>query len=113
MWARWREAATGFTPEKEGLPRRTILSTAAVVSFRRWATSSGSVSGRRRRARSLPSSVTAWSASSSSTRGSSKVSMDFSNRSVMGSLLCLNRKFRARWAGLEKLGHGSYRGRRL
>ena len=113
MSARWREPATGFTPEKEGLPRRTILSTAAVVSFRRWATSSGSVSGRRRRARSLPSSVTAWSASSSSTRGSSKVSMDFSNRSVMGSLLCLNRKFRARWAGLEKLGHGSYRGRRL
>ena len=64
MSARWREAATGLTPEKEGLPRSTIMFTAAVVSSRR--------SGHLRRVgfraaagghRSLPSSVTAWSAS--------------------------------------------------
>ena len=31
MWARWREAATGLTPEKEGPPRRALMSTAALV----------------------------------------------------------------------------------
>ena len=99
MSARWREPATGFTPEKEGLPRRTIRSTAAVVSLSRWATSSRLVSGRRRRARSFPSWVTAWSASRSRTRGSSKVSIDFSNRSVMGSLL--TSRFPLRGGGWE------------
>ena len=83
MLARWRDPATGRTPAKAGLPPRTIFSTAAVVSASRAVTSTGSVSGRRRRALSLPSSVTAWSASMSSTRGSSRVCMDFSNRSVM------------------------------
>ena len=73
MWARWREAATGLTPEKEGLPRRALMSTAALVSSSaRW-TSSGSVMGRSARQRSLPSWVTAWPARRSSTLGSSRI----------------------------------------
>ena len=91
MSARWRLGATGLTPEKPGLPRSTSSFTAAVVSsWARW-TSSGSVMGWRDRARSFPSWVAAQSASCSSTRGSSRVAMDFSNRSVMvGALLGLS-----------------------
>ena len=88
MWARWREAATGLTPEKEGLPRRPIMVRAASVWSRRCRTSSGSVSGRRRRARCLASALTACSLSSSSTRGSSRVRMDLSNRSLMVRFSC-------------------------
>ena len=83
MSARWRLAATGLTSPKAGVPRTTSSFTAAVVSsWARW-TSSRSVMGRRARARSFPSSVTAQAASISSTRGSSRVWMDFSNSSLM------------------------------
>ena len=58
------------------------MSRAAVVSSSRRCTSTGSVEGRRARQRSLAASPTASWASSSSTRGSSKVWMDFSNSSV-------------------------------
>ena len=64
MSARWREPATGLTPEKEGLPRSTISFHCRRGLFQTHGPPpSGSVSGRSRRARSLPSSVTAWSAS--------------------------------------------------
>ena len=33
MSARWREAATGRTPERGGVPLRTIMAQAAEVSF--------------------------------------------------------------------------------
>ncbi len=83
MSARWREAATGRMPERGGVPLRTIMAQAAEVSLWSRATSSGSVKGRRARQRSFPSSVAAWAAKSSSTRGSSRVWMDFSNKSVI------------------------------
>ncbi|MPN16835.1 hypothetical protein SDC9_164182 [bioreactor metagenome] len=86
MSARCRAAATGFRAEKAGVPRRTIMSAAAVVwpsSRRTWC---GSSLGRRARARSRPSPVTACSASSSSTLGSSRVRQDFSIKSVISAL---------------------------
>ena len=86
MSARWRLAPTGFTPEKPGLPRWMSMFTAAVVSSRARCTSSGSVMGRRARERSFPSWVAAQAASCSRTRGSSSVTMDFSNRSVIACL---------------------------
>ena len=86
MSARWRLAPTGFTPEKPGLPRWMSIFTAVVVSSRARCTSSGSVMGRRARERSFPSWVAAQAESCSRTRGSSNVTMDFSNRSVMVSV---------------------------
>jgi len=56
---RWRDAHTGLTPEKEGEPLKAVICTAALVSARARATSSGSVMGRSFSARSFPSSVTA------------------------------------------------------
>ena len=86
--ARSRASATGFTPENDGLPRRPMRFRAASVWSSRRSTSSGSVSGRRRRARCLASALTACSLSSSSTRGSSRVRMDLSNRSLMVRFSC-------------------------
>ena len=83
MSARWRMAPTGFTPDRPGLPRSTSIFTAAEVSSWARCTSSRSVIGRSWRAFSLPSWVAAQAESCSSTRGSSSVIMDFSNRSVM------------------------------
>ena len=82
--ARSRASPTGFTPEKEGAPRRPIICRAASVWSRRRRTSSASVSGETRRARSLASALTAAPDSSCSTRGSSRVRMDFSNSSLIG-----------------------------
>ena len=73
MSARWRDAATGFTPEKPGLPRSMSIFTAAdVSSWARWM-SSISVIGRSVRDFSLPSSVTAQPASMVNTWGSSRI----------------------------------------
>ena len=86
--ARSRVSATGFTPEKDGLPRSPMKFRAASVWSSRRCTSSGSVSGRRRRARCLASALTACSESSSSTRGSSRVRRDLSNNSLMVRFSC-------------------------
>ena len=110
MWARWREGATGLTPDREGLPRRAVIWTAALVSSRARCTSSASVRGRSARQRSLPSSVTACSARRSSTLGSSKVCMDFSNKSVISScssyLKFLGRAFPPHRCALRRVGWG-------
>ena len=81
--ARAREARTSFTPEKEGLPRTTIMVLAALVSCRRRLTSKGSAEGASSRARSLATSPTACWASMFSTAGSSRVFRDFSKKLML------------------------------
>ena len=81
--ARAREGRTSFTPEKEGLPRTTIMVLAAVVSSRRRLTSARSPEGVRQRACSFAVSPTACWESISSTAGSSSVVNDFSKKLML------------------------------
>ena len=111
--ARSSASRTGFTPEKDGLPRRPIMSRAASVSSSRRRTSSGSVSGVSASARRLASALTACSASSPNTRGSSSVRMDFSNSSVMLLSSCAVRFRQARGCGPSGTGENAQKRRRL
>ena len=92
MSARCRLARTSFTPEKEGLPRVTIIARAALVSARRFFTSAVSAEGARASARSLAAELTALSESCSSMAGSSSVAQDFSYCCVIFRILNADRK---------------------
>ncbi len=79
--ARAREARTSRTPEKDGLPRTTIMVLAALVSSSRRCTSARSAAGASDAALSLAAVLTHSAESMASTAGSSSVRMDFSHSS--------------------------------